>query len=97
VDMLSLIENVENFKDLEKKVYGYFCNEACKFMKYLLEYMDHEIMLTRDKKRYRLKNTGRKGSITTLMGEVEYKRRYYRCIDEDGVIYYGYLVDEWMG
>lgn len=31
------------------------------------------------------------------MGEVEYKRRYYRCIDEDGVIYYGYLVDEWIG
>jgi len=97
MDMLSLIENAANFKDLEKKVYRYFCNEACKFMKYLLEYMDEEIMLTRDKKRYRLKNTGREGSITTLMGEVEYKRRYYRCIDEDGVIYYGYLVDEWIG
>jgi len=26
--MLSLIENVENFKDLEKKVYGYFCNAS---------------------------------------------------------------------
>ena len=91
--MLSVIQNSADFKDLEKKVYKYFCDEACKFMKYLLEYIDREIMLARDKKRYRLKNTGRKGSITTLMGEVEYKRRYYRCIDEDGVIYYGYLVD----
>jgi hypothetical protein len=97
MDMLSLIENAENFKDLEKKVYEYFCNQACEFMKYILESMDYEIMLTRDKKRYRLKNTGRQGSITTLMGEVEYERRYYRCIDEDGVIYYGYLLDEWMG
>lgn len=95
--MLSVIQNSADFKDLEKKVYKYFCDEACKFMKYLLEYMDREIMLTRDKKRYRLKNTGREGSITTLMGEVKYKRRYYRCIDEDGVIYYGYLVDEWIG
>lgn len=97
MDMLSVIQNSADFKDLEKKVYKYFCDEACKFMKYLLEYMDREIMLTRDKKRYRLKNTGREGSITTLMGEVKYKRRYYRCIDEDGVIYYGYLVDEWIG
>jgi hypothetical protein len=97
MDMLSVIQNSADFKDLEKKVYKYFCDEACKFMKYLLEYMDREIMLTRDKKRYRLKNTGRKGSITTLMGEVEYKRRYYRCTDEDGVIYYGYLVDELIG
>lgn len=95
--MSSVIENTANFKDLEKKVYEYFCNEACKFMKNILESMDEEIMLTRDKKRYRLKNTDRNSSITTLMGEVEYKRRYYRCIDEDGVIYYGYLLDEWIG
>ncbi len=95
--MISLNENAANFKDLEKKVYGYFCNQACEFMKYILETMDYEIMLTRDKGRYRLKNTGRQGSITMLMGEVEYERRYYRCIDEDGVIYYGYLLDEWMG
>ena len=98
MDMLSLIESATNFKDLEKKVYEYFCNEACEFMRYILESMDEEIMLTRDKKRYRLKNsTGREGSITTLMGEVKYNRRYYRCIDEDGVIYYGYLLDKWIG
>jgi len=95
--MLSVIENAADFKDLEKKVYGYFCNEACKFMKYILATMDDEIMNVRDKKRYRLKNTGRKSSITTLMGEVEYKRRYYRCIDDDGVICYGYLLDELIG
>lgn len=97
MNMLSLIENAVDFKDLEKKVYGYFCNKACEFMKNLLEYMDKEIMITRDKGRYRLKNTDRKGTITTLMGEVEYNRRYYKCIDEDGVIYYRYLLDEWIG
>lgn len=26
--MLSLIENAIDFKDLEKKMYGYFCNES---------------------------------------------------------------------
>ena len=87
--MLSVIENATDFKELEKKVYQYFCNEACKYMKQILGSMDQEIMQFRDKKRYRLKNTGREGSLTTLMGEVIYERRYYRCIDEDGVIYYG--------
>ncbi len=95
--MLSVIENAADFKDLEKKVYRLFCNEACKFMKYILETVDDEIMHIRDKKRYRLKNTGRESTITTLMGDVEYKRRYYKCIDEDGVIYYGYLLDELIG
>lgn len=98
MDMLSLIENAANFKDLEKKIYEYFCNEACKFMQLVLESMDEEIMLTRNKKRYRLKNsTGREGSIITLMGEVKYNRKYYKCIDDDGVIYYGYLLDEKIG
>ena len=95
--MISLIENVEDFKVLEEKIYKYFCNKACEFMQDILETLDNEIMESRDKKRYRLKNKERENSIITLMGEVKYKRRYYRGIDEDGVIFYGYLLDQILG
>ena len=96
--MISLIENAKNFKDLEEKIFGYYCNMACECMKYILENLDKEIMETRDKKRYRLKNSnGRENTIVTLMGDVKYNRRYYRCISEDGEIYYGYLLDQMLG
>lgn len=97
MDMTSLIENAKNFKDLEEKIYGYFCNQACEFMRCILESADEKIVNERDKKRFRLKNTGRENTLITLMGEVKYKRRYYRCVDEDGVIYYGYLLDQLLG
>ncbi len=95
--MSIVIESAADFKELEKKIFMHFCSEACKFMKHILESIDEKIMLSRDKKRYRLKNTKRTSSIMTLMGEVEYERRYYRCIDDDGVVYYGYLLDELIG
>ncbi len=98
MDMTSLLENVKDFKDLEKRVYGYFCKAACEFMKDIMESMDEEIMEIRDKKRYRLKNSnGRENTIITLMGEVTYNRRYYRGVNEDGEIYYGYLLDQILG
>jgi hypothetical protein len=97
MDVISLIENVENFKDLEKKVYEYFCEQACMFMQWLLKTLDIEIMERRDKKRYRLKNSNRPTSITTLMGNVNYKRRYYKCIDDDGLIFNAYLLDKLLG
>jgi hypothetical protein len=98
MDMISLLENVKDFKDLEEKVYGYFCNEACEFMKDILECMDQEIVEARDKKRYRLKNSnGRENTLITLMGEVTYNRRYYRGVKEDGEIVYSYLLDQMLG
>lgn len=45
--MISLIENAKNFKDLEEKIYGYYCNMACECIKYILENLDEEIMETR--------------------------------------------------
>lgn len=98
MDILSLIENMKDFKDLEERVYKYFCNAACNFMEDILETMDEEIVKVRDKKRYRLKNSnGRENTIITLMGEVTYNRRYYRGVNEDGEIFYGYLLDQMLG
>jgi hypothetical protein len=98
MDMISLLENVKDFKDLEEKIYGYFCNEACEFMKDILECMDQELVEVRDKKRYRLKNSnGRENTLITLMGEVTYNRRYYRGVNEDGEIVYSYLLDQMLG
>lgn len=95
--MLSLIKKIKKFKDLEKEIYKYFCELACMFMSYILEMVDEEIMLTRDKSKHRLKNTGRRTTIKTLMGDVEFERRYYRSVDDDGLTYYSYLIDEWIG
>ena len=88
MDMLSLIKKIKKFKDLEKEIYKYFCELACMIMSYILEMVDEEIML---------KNTGRRTTIKTLMGDVEFERRYYRSVDDDGLTYYSYLIDEWIG
>jgi hypothetical protein len=95
--MTIVIESPADFKEFEKTVFKYFCDKACELVKCVLESMDEKIMMGRDKERYRLKNSKRKSSIMTLMGEVEYERRYYRCIDDDGVISYRYLLDELIG
>src|SRR5690554_2567766 len=98
MDMISLLENVKDFKDLEERIYGVFCNAACEFMKDLLEVIDEGILEARDKKRYRLKNSnGRENTVITLMGEVTYNRRYYRATNEDGEIIYCYLLDRMLG
>ncbi len=98
MDMFSLLKNVKDFKDLEERIYGIFCSAACEFMKNILESMDEEIMESRDSKKYRLKNSnGRENTIITLMGEVTYNRRYYRGVNEDGEIYYCYLLDRVLG
>lgn len=97
MNMLSVIESTKDFKTLEEKVYKYFCNQACKCMEHILETIDEDIMKSRDKDRFRLKNSGRQNTLVTLMGDVTYRRRYYRCVDEDGVIYYDYLLDQILG
>ena len=40
---LSLNDNGTNFKELEKKIYKYACDEACKVLKEILEALDEKL------------------------------------------------------
>lgn len=93
---LSLNDNGMTFKDLEKKIYKYACNEACKALTEILEVLDEKLMNERDTKMYR--NKGRKQTcLRTIMGDVEYSRRIYEFKLEDGKKATKYLLDEYLG
>ena len=52
---ISLNENGVNFKELEKIIYKYACNEACNTLKIILESLDKKLLNERDSKVYRNK------------------------------------------
>ena len=88
-------EKLISFKELEKKVFKYVCELGCIITRIILENYDKELAATRDSRQYRDKGN-RKTSIKTVYGDVEYQRRVYRTILEDGEKAYVYLLDEAM-
>ena len=88
-------ENLISFKELEQKVFKYVCELGCEMTRIILESYDKELAASRDTKQYRDKG-GRKTSIKTVYGDVEYWRRVYRTNLEDGEKAYVYLLDEAM-
>lgn len=89
-------EKLVSFKDLEQKVFKYICKLGCEITRIILESYDKELAASRDTRQYRDKG-GRRTSIKTVYGEVEYCRRVYRRSLEDGEKAYVYLLDEAMG
>lgn len=79
-----------NFKILEEKIFGFACEYAKNVMINILEAVDKDIMKSRDRKRYRFKDTIQT-SIKTVFGDVTYSRRYY--YDKEKGIYV-YLLDD---
>ncbi|WP_252238510.1 UPF0236 family transposase-like protein [Clostridium sp. VAP51] len=91
----SLNDNGFTFKELEKRIYKYACDEACNALKSILEYLDEKLLNERDSKVYR--NKGRKQTcLRTIMGNVEYSRRIYQFKLEDGKKAIKYLLDEYL-
>lgn len=82
-----------NFKDIEDKIFSLACEIAKSVTETILETIDTDIMKSRDKSRYRLKDTIRT-SIKTMYGDVSYDRRYYYD-KEKGT--YTYLLDDEIG
>lgn len=76
-------ENGVTLKALEKIIYKYACNIACNAMKQVLENLDKKLLEERDSKVYRNKGLKRT-CIKTIMGDVEYSRRIYQYVLEDG-------------
>ena len=88
-------EKTISFKELEQKVFKYVCELGCEITRIILESYDHELAVSRDKKVYRDKG-GRKTSIKTVYGEVEYERKVYQATLENGERAYIYLLDQEM-
>lgn len=93
---LSLNDKAMTFKELEKRIYKYACDEACNALKSILESLDEKLLNERDSTVYR--NKGRKKTcLRTIMGDVEYYRRIYQFKLENGKKATKYLLDEYLG
>ena len=79
-----------SFKELEVNVFKSLKEMFVSTMQEILEDIDEEICNLRDKTRYRVKDF-KKATVTTLLGDVRFKRRYY--IDRQSATYV-YLLDE---
>lgn len=88
-------ENLISFKELEQKVFKYVCELGREITQIVLEAYDKELASTRDTRQYRDKGK-RKTTIKTVYGEVEYSRRVYQTILEDGKKAHVYLLDQAM-
>ena len=86
-------DNGLTFKDFEKKTFEMVCKYGQEYTKQFLEGYDTYLMENRDKAAYRNKGT-RKTTVKTVYGEVEYERRVYEVIREDGLKEYVFLLDE---
>ena len=76
--MATIPEGIIDFKTLEKLVFQKTCQVACSIMAQYLEQCDKIVKALRDTKEYELVDPKREKTIKTLMGEVSYKRAYYR-------------------
>ena len=84
------------FKELEQNIFEFVCKTAQEMTRILLENYDDEIARERDPKVYRNKGK-RYTSIKTVYGEVEYARRVYQKVEEDGKRVCVFLLDEAIG
>jgi hypothetical protein len=82
--------------NIEKTIYQFACESAQKMLKSVLEMLDNQLMLERDRTKYRHKGK-KKTTLKTIMGEVEYERAIYQCKGEDGKSFHVYLLDEILG
>ena len=70
-----VLGNVKNFNKIEREIFEYGCQIAREIMVKAITTLDDHLAKERDKKIYRDKGK-RKTSIKTLMGEVEFSRRW---------------------
>jgi len=90
-----LQEKVISFKEFEKKIFDSICEIGRTLTTEALTRYDQELAKSRDVKAYRDKG-GRKSTIKTIYGSVEYSRRVYKHINNKGKPEYIYLLDEAM-
>jgi len=90
--MTNITEGHPDFKTFERTIFEIMCLIACELMRQYLEWRDRGIMALRDKKEYDLIDI-RETTVKTVMGEVRFRRRYYKKRSGG----YVFLLDEAMG
>ena len=90
--MTNITEGHMDFKSLERTIFEIMCRIACELIRKYLEWRDMGIMALRDTKEYRYVER-RKTTIKTVMGEVTFRRVYYKKRTGG----YVFLLDEVMG
>ena len=81
------------FKEIEEKIFRMVCEWGQSFARDFLEKYDEFLMKNREKEAYRNKGL-RETTIKTVFGEVNYSRRVYETIRDDGLKEFVYLLDE---
>ncbi len=89
--ILMVLQNVDNFKELEKKVFGLVREIAREEIINILELIDIELMKNRDKNIFEHKDK-KSRTIKTIIGPIELERRYYKDINGN----YHFLLDEYL-
>jgi hypothetical protein len=82
-----------SFRELELGVFQKLQEMFVAVMQDVLKELDGAVLRLRNKKRYEVKEV-RSGCVPTLLGDVEYKRRYY--LDKETGEYV-FLLDEVLG
>ena len=86
-------DDVLTFKDIEKAIFTYHCQQAVKDTQEVLRKLDLQLMLERDKAKYRHK--GRKQDhVRCVYGDVAYDRAVYETKNEEGHKEYVYLLND---
>lgn len=88
-------ENLTSFKQLEQNIFAYICELGRAMAQVVLESYDKQLAESRDKAVYRDKGT-RQTSIKTVYGTVEYSRKVYRTVNEEGQAVHVFLLDQAM-
>ena len=88
-------ENLISFKELEQNIFSYVCELGREMTKILLESYEKQLAESRNKAVYRDKGS-RQTSIKTVYGTVEYSRKVYRTVNEEGQTTHVFLLDKSM-
>ena len=92
-----IVEDKEySFKELEREIFRMVCQTGVAITKEILKTKDDELFKQRDVSVYKSEGF-RKTSIKTVYGTVEYTRRVYKTVLEDGRTAYIYLLDQFLG
>jgi len=90
--ILNILQSSENFKDAEEEIFDYAMKMAREFCEKALELMDNQLMVDRNKEELEV-HEKRSRCLDTLIGPIEFERRYYRKT-EGGYIH---LLDDYLG
>lgn len=91
--IIMLNEEGLTFKEIEEEIFKMVCEWGQSFAREFLERYDQYLMENRDKDAYRNKGL-RETTVKTVFGEVNYSRRVYETVRDDGLKEFVYLLDE---